>query len=440
MSHYVFWNKDYNVLICKEHQYAISSKYLARHFLEEHTLSRPTRQAILAHASQYVITEAVDLVYKDEAVAPIPYLKVIEGYQCLYDLCHKIHGSEKGVREHCRVNHEWKAKDGERWVRTRAQTFYQGNNQRYVHCNITNKRYFAVRESGTLHVTNFTEQLLEGLLDQAERQDNEHRQQLNKVLDTTSLVTKTPWLRYTKWESLFVDQDMNELHELTNLPKATITNENEHEILLATMTDKILRACWNGFHDCRNRGWDLLPFWLSSVARDKEDTKPFRSFIAPYTLSRYIGYWQSYILLCYRMYNMQDIRLQFTTVQEELLKTIGRLIDDYDENQGKALYDLLFELSIALICHSDYAKESSSLIYYTGVRGYNVDYKQWRPPQHYTTILAGIQFCIRILILEHALPTATRDEFTENSILTPVDKFCEIRNKWLIDGASISLE
>ncbi len=55
------------------------------------------------------------------------------------------------------------------------------------------------------------------------------------------------------------------------------------------------------------------------------------------------------------------------------------------------------------------------------------------------TILAGIQFCIRILMLEHTLPMATRDELTEDSILTLIDKFCEIRNKWLIDGISMSL-
>ena len=109
----------------------------------------------------------------------------------------------------------------------------------------------------------------------------------------------------------------------------------------------------------------------------------------------------------------------------------------YMEDQVLQLEQALFNLSVSLICHSDYAKEPSSLIYYTGIRGYNVDYKQWRKPQDYTTILAGIQFCIRIIMLEHALPTGSRDEFTEHSALTPVMKFHEIR-KWLIDGGSIS--
>jgi len=138
-------------------------------------------------------------------------------------------------------------------------------------------------------------------------------------------------------------------------------------------------------------------------------------------------------VMCYRMYTELDERLQFTRVQRNLLNEIQASMTDYEENDYDDLYELLFKLSVSLICHSDYAKETSSLIYYVGIRGYNVDYKQWRQPQDYTTILAGIQFCIRIIMLEHALPIASRDGFTEDSIETPVDKFRKVR-EWLIDG------
>ena len=103
---------------------------------------------------------------------------------------------------------------------------------------------------------------------------------------------------------------MNKLHALTDLPTATVINENE--AVIAKTVDEILRACWDGFHDCRDRQWDLLPFWLAFVARDKENTKPFRLYIDLGTFTRYIGYWQSYILLCYPMYVINDSRLQFT--------------------------------------------------------------------------------------------------------------------------------
>ena len=274
---------------------------------------------------------------------------------------------------------------------------------------------------------------MECLLRAAKARDVEHQQEINTVQDNTSLVTKTPWLRYNRWDKKFEGQDMNELHKLTDPPLPTEVEEK----LISDVVERILGACWEGYHDCLTREWDLIPFWLRSVTLDKEDTKPFRSYIAPYTLARYIGYWQSYILFCYRMYELQDERLEFTRAQIHNLIEVRNILNDYTEDQAQELEQALFKLFVSLICHSDYAKASSSLIYYTGVRGYNVDYKQWRKPQDYTTILAGIQFCMRIIMLEHSLPTETRNEYTEDTAVTPVMKFRQIR-QWLIDGGGIS--
>jgi hypothetical protein len=274
---------------------------------------------------------------------------------------------------------------------------------------------------------------LESLVGAARRQDEDYQRTINSVQDNTSLVTKTPWLRYNRWDKKFEGQDMQVLHMLTDLP----TTGEPEETVLSACVGKILGDCWDGYHDCLTREWDLIPFWLRSVMLDKEDTKPFRSYIAPYTLARYIGYWQSYILFCYRMSELQDERLEFTREQIQYLIVVRNILNDYTEDDAQELEQVLFKLSVSLICHSDYAKAPSSLIYYTGVRGYNIDYKQWRKPQDYTTILAGIQFCMRIIMLEHSLPTATRNEYTEDSAVTPVMKFRQIRH-WLIDGGGIS--
>jgi hypothetical protein len=232
----------------------------------------------------------------------------------------------------------------------------------------------------------------------------------------------------------FVGQNMKDLHDYTTLPY----REDVDGTIIGNVVSEYLRDCWNGYHDCLERGWQLLPFWLSSVARDKEDTKPFRSYLAPYTLTRYIGYWQGYILFCWRLFSLNDDRLEFTGEQMELLKVLKTLMRTYEHAKKGELYGVLKRLSVALICHSDYSRASSSLLYYLGVRGYNVDYKQWRQPQDYTTILAGVQFCLRIIILEKGLPKDDRDEFDEDSVVNPVEQFCAIRRKWLIDGEGTS--
>lgn len=290
-----------------------------------------------------------------------------------------------------------------------------------------------VHEPDTFPISTFTNQLMDDLIGQANTRDLEHQREINLVHDNTMLVTKTPWLRYTRWDKKFAGEDMNDLHVLTDAPVETATTEK----IIWSAVGKSLERCWNGYHDCLEREWDLIPFWLRSVTLEKEDTKPFRSYIAPYTLTRYIGYWQSYILFCYRMFLAKDPRVEFTLSQLQTLRSVQGVIDFDGEDQAEELEMLLFKLSVSLICHSDYAEQASSLIYYSGVRGFNADYNQWRKPQDYTTILAGIQFCIRVFMLEHALPTGRRDQFTESSSVTPVMQFRAVR-KWLIDGGGKS--
>ena len=131
MTAYIHFNQEYNVLICKAHQYAVSSKYLGRHFLEEHDLDITVRQDIINYTSQFCTTE-VPLMYSPDKVIPVPYLSIVTGFQCQYGMCNKVLGTFYSVKKHCRLVHDWKAKDGLRWTETQAQTFFQGNDRRYV--------------------------------------------------------------------------------------------------------------------------------------------------------------------------------------------------------------------------------------------------------------------------------------------------------------------
>ena len=130
MSGYLFFNREHNVLICKIHQYAISPTFLARHFRQEHDLDTTVRQDINNYASQFHTVEASQLTYSEEKVVPVPYLSIVTGFQCRYEMCDKILGTLHSIKKHCRLDHDWKAKDGAQWTATRAQTFFQGNERR----------------------------------------------------------------------------------------------------------------------------------------------------------------------------------------------------------------------------------------------------------------------------------------------------------------------
>src|SRR5205809_6729211 len=129
---------------------------------------------------------------------------------------------------------------------------------------------------------------------------------------------------------------------------------------------------------------------------------------------------------------MAEESVQFTARQREELLELNSML--YETDDDLEIQAKILDLSILLIQHSDYAKERSSLIYFTGVLGYNLEWKQWRQPLQYTTILAGIQFCIRVIMLEASLPTEMRDNFNETSLENPVQAFRKVRDQWLVDG------
>jgi hypothetical protein len=95
-------------------------------------------------------------------------------------------------------------------------------------------------------------------------------------------LTKTPWLRRTRWEEMFRGQDMNALHQLFHSPDPRDGDMQQ----IWPSVDRVLRACFEGVLDCHERGWELVLFWMASVHRNKEDTKPFRRFIKTKTMER----------------------------------------------------------------------------------------------------------------------------------------------------------
>ena len=85
----------------------------------------------------------------------------------------------------------------------------------------------------------FTNQLLKDLIGIAKEQDVKYQQEINTVQDNTSLVIKTLWVRYNRWDKKFVGQDMNVLHKLTDLPPVIEIMET----IISDAVARILGAC-----------------------------------------------------------------------------------------------------------------------------------------------------------------------------------------------------
>ena len=55
-------------------------------------------------------------------------------------------------------------------------------------------------------------------------------------------------------------RDMKMLHDMTNSRETW----NYAARRVWDATGRILAQCWDGFHDVLERGWELLPHWIST--------------------------------------------------------------------------------------------------------------------------------------------------------------------------------
>jgi len=253
--------------------------------------------------------------------------------------------------------------------------------------------------------------LIIGYLQEADVHRQEYYNNLDMVQETR-LVSMTPWLRHTQWNETFRRKDMSKL--CNQILKPT---EGEGGLLEVWQSvSRVVEKSLAGVKDCLNRRWTMIPFWLASARPNEPSTRPFRTYFAEGTVERYTSYWQKYICFCLRtVEDGEQYGVEFLPAQELALRELMALVI-LDNPANDEVDAKVMEVSTLLIRHSDYTTQRSSLIYFSGVLGYNTEFKQWLQPNEYTTHLAGIQFCIRVLQLESTLPTDFRDEWLEKGI------------------------
>jgi len=161
-------------------------------------------------------------------------------------------------------------------------------------------------------------------------------------------------------------------------------------------------------------------------------------------MDRYVELWQRFLCFCYRIIgDQQTYGVEFLDEQIRViwdLKTsleLGVIHNDTLDEKVFPLKNLsnqkIEALSVSFLKHSDFALQKSSLIYFCGILGFNIQLHQWLDPSPYTQTLAGLQFCIRVILLEHALPSVQRDGFRDVHP-TPLERFRRIHVQYLVEG------
>ena len=106
--------------------------------------------------------------------------------------------------------------------------------------------------------------------------------------------------------------------------------------------------------------------------------------------------------------------------------------DDRDEAQREAQLEALLDALASFIITSTGDKPfSSGLVHFLAVLGIDADMNRLRTAKNYSYMLAGMVYCMRVLSVEKLLPSACRNEQTDEDR----ERFLQHREKCLADGS-----
>src|SRR5205814_4899023 len=306
---------------------------------------------------------------------------------------------------------------GQQWESQTIQTFFPN----------TDTKFFAVTVANPPPTNSDKMNLLNQMLESAKLKDKELRLEKDIVREDKGKTENSPWLGRTDWKEMFLGRDMKRLVGFTNKDVAL-----EPQLqLVKNSVHRVIENCLKGIGDLDTRGWNEIRFWLRSHQKEKPHGKPFRKHYVK--VKDYANVWMQLILFCWRIFELKDSGAVFLPKQRKCLIKLRDMMCLQDVSNEK-LDAAVLRLSISLIKHSDFRKKRSVIKYFGGVLGYKLSESRWRRPAEYTPTLAALQFCVRVLSLEHCLPSEKRDRYVYDPNATPLTVFQDFHSLWLIDG------
>lgn len=234
---------------------------------------------------------------------------------------------------------------------------------------------------------------------------------------------------------MLAGKEMAELYPLTSIRNL----EDAGFEFLQKRIRSVIMQCLKGVQELNKRGWGILRFWLNSTVRDKADPKPFQLKYKDGTEERYSDYWARFMVFALRTFGI-DTGVNGVKYSENQRKVLGELKELISKEipSEKDVDEKVLEISEAFLDHEDFSTNSPcALKYFCSVMAWDSATERWRRPGTYTPFLAGLQFCMRVLTCEIALPCDKRDEYCQprdRREPTPLDVLNKYRKLWLVDG------
>jgi len=429
-SDYFIYLEKWKVLVCRSCKHGLPKKGVERHLRAEHqVIPLNIRQTLNIYA------QSLSLLPPSEVQAPrrdisIPVFDCLELYQdgCYCTVCDAIYGTEGSMIIHCQA-HNWVKSQGNLiysrlivgkiWTSQPVQTFFAGYYRKY---------FLVTPSTSIIRNPNLKVDLINNMLSIARVKDDEAQLNIDTIQNDAGKTENSPWLTRTDWKRMFKGRDMKSLVNQASKD----TGEDNTMKSISRGIHRVIEKCIESIRDLDRRGWNEIRFWLRSTEKGKCHSKPFHKELTD--LKKYADAWVGLILFCLRTFESEESGAEFLPKQVNALINLQANVNKEEENDME-IDKCILDVSTNLIQHSDFEKCRSVIKYFGGVKGYKLSESRWKRPGDYTPTLAALQFCIRVLSLEHCLPLDARNKYIYNTdSATPLQTFQEFHSKWLVEG------
>ena len=445
----IYLHDELNQWVCRECQVAVQASGLRDHLRKSqahHQLTAIERKNIRQEIEDVFggIEEPERSSIQDDGREEIEGIRTVPCYRCLE--CNDKSPSQKEARVHQKQVHASIRVNGrkpkgqqrhEPWVQEWMQSIFGRGSLHH--------RYFTVTKSVGEDGNDSPGRALVGegdlyagisqLFQEAEVLRQQERSQ--STLNAAKKEEHTPWLRHMGW--------LEHLQGL-ELAKVAITSRlpTQHEVQLKAVCQAVSIALDRCLQTLSTTDRETRQWWRSPKLYEIS-LRPLDPLEMSNTYSRYLNYWQRFIVYCLRCMELgkeereEQFRVTFSPNQEKILGSIRDLltimVDDHSL-EGKEckglLMDLIQAFSIDVLQHQFKGLGwSNPLIHFTAVLGINEHTQRLKSPVDYTSILAGLIYCARLFLLQSCTNTDPGSDQIERSIA----HFQSFRQKWLTNGS-----
>jgi superfamily II DNA helicase RecQ len=292
----------------------------------------------------------------------------------------------------------------------------------------------------------------------------EHEERRRIAENPSGVENVSRWVQEMGWAKHFEGKDKTTIHLASLMPRAhkarrqvqqnpTLGEVDSQLALLGGSFDRVIERC--------SRRMELVPHetlrWLNSIDPNKPAGAPFTLKERDKSMYKYRQFGKRCLCYCGRMYRLgreeaeKQHGIRFNDVQWEKLEGIVDQLDamaDEEDEEGEegeegeekegdgqtaALDQAVFEFWVAIFKQKVAFKVYvNPLLHFAAVLGINDERGGWTQAKHFTSSLAGLVWCGRVLMLEHIFDGQPEDP--EKITIDMVEQFKEEYRQWMADG------